>query len=55
MIKTTEIERYFTYHSTRHTGSTQLFQAGVDRKLVKEITGHRSGAVDKYQITSIYQ
>ena len=29
----------------------RLFRAGVDRKLVKEVTGHRSDAVDDYQIT----
>ena len=31
---------------------TRLFQAGVDRKLVKEYSGHRSDALDQYQITS---
>ena len=30
----------------------QLFRAGVQRKLVKETTGHSSDAIDKYQITS---
>ena len=52
MMKTAEIEGYFTNHSARRTGSTRLFQAGVDRKLVKEATGHHSDAVDKYQLTS---
>ena len=33
-------------------GAPGLFRAGVDRKLVKECTGHSSDAVDKYQITS---
>ena len=46
------IEGYFTNHSARRTGGTILFRAGVQRKLVKEATGHRSDAVDKYQITS---
>ena len=32
-----------------------MFQAGIDRKLVKEFTGHSSDAVDKYQITSHQQ
>ena len=36
----------------RRIGGTRLFQAGIDRKLVKEATGHRSDAVDKYQLTS---
>ena len=46
------IEGYFTNHSTRRTGSTRLFRAGVDRKLIKEATGHSSDAIDKYQVTS---
>ena len=46
------IERFYTNHSARRTGSTRLFRAGVQRKLVKECTGHRSDAIDKYQITS---
>ena len=36
----------------RRTGGTRLFQAGVDRKLVKEATGHTSDSIDVYQITS---
>ena len=50
-----EISGYFTNHSARRTGSTRLFRAGIDRKLVKETTGHKSDAVDKYQITSADQ
>ena len=42
---------YFTNHSLRRTGGTRLFRAGVDRKLVKEVTGHCSDSVDSYQIT----
>ena len=52
MMESAEISGYFTNHSARRTGGTQLFRAGVERKLVKEATGHRSDAVDKYQITS---
>ena len=36
----------------RRSGGTRLFRAGVDRKLVKEHTGHQSDAVDAYQVTS---
>ena len=43
---------FYSGHSLRRTGSTRLFQAGVQRKIVKECTGHRSDAVDQYQITS---
>ena len=45
------IDGFFTNHSLRRSGGTRLFCAGVDRKLVKEVTGHRSDAVDNYQIT----
>ena len=47
-----KIDRYFTNHSLRRSAPTRLFQAGVDRKMVKEITGHRSDAIDCYQVTS---
>ena len=43
---------FFTNHSLRRTGGTRLFRTGVDHKLVKEATGHRSDSVDDYQITS---
>ena len=43
---------YYTGHSLCRSGGSRLFQAGVQRKLVKECTGHTSDAVDKYQITS---
>ena len=52
MMKDANIEGFFTNHRLRRTGGTRLFRAGVDRKLVKEVTGHRSDAVDAYQITS---
>ena len=52
MLKSAKLDGYFTNHSLRRTGTTRLFQAGIDRKLVKEFTGHRSDAVDQYQITS---
>ena len=52
LLSDAKIDGYFTNHSLRHTGGSRLFQAGVDRKLVKEVTGHRSDAVDCYQVTS---
>ena len=52
LMSDAKIEGFFTNHSARRTGGTCLFRAGVDRKLVKEATGHSSDAVDKYQITS---
>ena len=45
-------EGFFSGHSLRRTGGSRLFQAGVQRKLVKECTGHSSDTVDAYQITS---
>ena len=55
LMNAVEIEGFFTNHSLRRTGSTRLFQAGVDRKLIKEATGHTSDAVDAYQVTSDQQ
>ena len=52
LMSDAKIEGFFTNHSTRRTGGTRLFRAGVDRKLVKEATGHSSDAVNKYQLTS---
>ena len=51
LMKEAKIEGFFTNHSLRRSGGTRLFRAGIDRKLVKEATGHLSDAVDKYQIT----
>ena len=55
LMKEANIEGFFTNHSLRRTGGSRLFQAGVQRKLVKEVTGHTSDAVDQYQITSVEQ
>ena len=52
LLKQVDSEKFFSYHSLRCSSTTRLFQAGVDRKLVKEFTGHSSDAIDKYQITS---
>ena len=52
IMEKAKIEGFLTYHSLRRSGGTRLFVAGVDRKLVKEMTGHTSDAVDCYQITS---
>ena len=52
LLSSADIDGYFTDHSLRRTSSTQMFQAGIDRKIVKEITGHKSDALDKYQVTS---
>ena len=49
MVKLAKIDGFFMNHSLRQLGGVRLFRAGIDRKLVKEMTGHRSEA---YQITS---
>ena len=52
MLKDAQLDGYFTNHSLCRTGTTRLFRVGVDRKLIKEYTGHKSDAVDNYQVTS---
>ena len=52
LLHDARIDGYFTGHSLRRTGTTRLCQAGVQKKLVKEISGHRSDARDTYQVTS---
>ena len=55
LLKDAGLDGYFTNHSLRRTCATRLFQAGTDVKLVKEVTGHISDAVHKYQSTSDQQ
>ena len=55
LLKDAGLDGFFTNHSLRRTCATRLFQTGADTKLVKEITGHISDAVHKYQKTSIHQ
>ena len=52
LLKDAKVDCYMTNHSLRRSSATRLFQNGVDRKLVKEFTGHVSDAVDTYQETS---
>ena len=55
LFEEAKIEGFFTNHSCRRSGTTRLFQAGVPKKLIKEVTGHRSDAVDNYAETSDVQ
>ena len=55
LLKHANLDGYFTNQSLCCTSATRLFQAGVDKKIVKEITGHVSDALDKYQVTSMEQ
>ena len=52
ILKKSGLDGFFTNHSLRRTCATRLFQAGQSVKIVKEITGHVSDAVHKYQTTS---
>ena len=52
MLKNAGLDGYFTNHSLCRTCATRLYQAGQSTKLIKEITGHISDAVEKYQTTS---
>ena len=55
MLKDAGLDGYFMNHSLRYTTATCLFRAGKNVKLIKEITGHVSNAVEKYEITSDQQ
>ena len=55
MLKSAQLDGYFTNHSLHRTNTTCLFQVGVNRKMIKEFIGHKSDAVDQYQITSDMQ
>ena len=44
-----------TNHSLRATGATTLFNAGVPEKLIREVTGHRSNALQTYERPSLEQ
>ena len=54
MVKTTMSEAgvegyYHTNHSLQATTVCRLFQNDVDDKLIKGVTGHRSGALQGYE------
>ena len=52
LLKSAKLDGYFMNHSLCRSGTSRLFKNGVERKLIKEFTGHRSDAVDAYAITS---
>ena len=43
---------HYTNHSLCRSGTSWLFQVGVDPKLIREFTGHRSDALYAYETTS---
>ena len=52
LLKSANLDGYFMNHSLHRTSATRLFQAGVEKKIVREVTGHVSDVLDKYQVTS---
>ena len=55
IMETGGIQGFLTNHSLHHSGGTRLFRGGVDRKLIKESTGHRCDVVDEYAKTNLEQ
>ncbi|CAC5398261.1 unnamed protein product [Mytilus coruscus] len=43
---------YRTDHSLRASAATRMYDAGVDKELICEVTGHRSNAVRNYKRTN---
>ena len=52
MLKDSKLESFMSYHSLRHSGTSRLLQGGVDKKIIREYTGHRSDVLNQYQATS---
>lgn len=44
-----ELTRKFSNHSLRATTTTRLYQGGVNKQTIKEVTGHKSNAVRMYK------
>ena len=55
MLKNANLDGFFTNHSLHRSGTTRLFHAGIDKKIIREFTGHRSDAIDQYQVTEVMQ
>ena len=49
MMSEAGVEGYYTNHSLRATTVSRLFQNDVGDKLIKEVTGHRSDALQGYK------
>lgn len=46
------LKGHFSNHSLHATCATRLFEAGVDKQLIKNVTGHRSDSVRDYKRTN---
>ena len=53
LLKSANLDGFFMNH--RHSGNTRLFQSGLDPKIIKDFTGHRSDALHAYEVTSAEQ
>jgi hypothetical protein len=49
MMSKAGVKGYFTNHFLRATTVSRLFQEGVDKKLIRGVTGHRSEALNSYK------
>ena len=45
------IPGYYSYHSLRAVGCTQMYNSGIEEQVIQEISGHRSLAVRSYKRT----
>ena len=55
MCKEAGIKEKKSNHSLHATGATALFNAGVTEKLIRDVTGHRSKALELYERSSLKQ
>ena len=55
MCKEAGIGEKKTKHSLRATGATALFNAGVPEKLIHDVTGHKSSALQLYERPTLQQ
>ena len=47
MLKSAKLDGFFTNHSLRCTGTSTIFQAGLDQKLVKDYLGYHADTLDQ--------
>ena len=52
LLKDSRIQGFVSNHSLKRSGASRLFQAGVEKKVIREYTGHHSDALNQYQVTS---
>lgn len=55
MCKEAGISEHKTNHSLRATGASAMFNAGVSDKLIRDVTGHRSTALQLYERPTLQQ